>query len=379
MRRPEGLLARLISPALNRFARRLADPELPTPPAGVAHRVYIAPANWAGQAQRWARAIEAFVPDSYAVNMATTGNAHDFPADITVSPTVYNFSYEWQEAQLDYVAGFTHVVIEAERSLFGGRFGDAFAEAELLRSRGLKVAMLCHGHDIRLPSRHLATHQWSHYGEPDALFDTFEEEALHNRAGLDALAAPVFVSTPDLLADVPYATWCPLVIDEARWRSDEQVLLRVVPRVVHVPSDPLVKGSALIAPALEALEAQGLIEYVVVSEVGFDDMPRLYGSADIVLDQFRIGSYGAAACEAMAAGRVVVGHIEESVRARVFADTGRELPIVEANPDNIGEVIQTIIAERAKYRAVAQDGRAFVGAVHTGESSARALQATFLR
>ena len=41
------------------------------------------------------------------------------------------------------------------------------------------------------------------------------------------------------------------------------------------------------------------------------ELVEMVKSADIVVDQLLLGSYGVFACEAMAAGRVTVGHIAD--------------------------------------------------------------------
>ena len=133
------------------------------------------------------------------------------------------------------------------------------------------------------------------------------------------------------------------------------------------------KGSDLIDPIMESLAQRGLITYRRVEGVDPADMPAVYRDADIVLDQFRVGSYGVAACEAMAAGRIVVGHIAHHVRDRVAADTGLELPIVGATPDTIEQVVLDLIAHPERGRAVAARGPAFVEMVHDGRWSAEAL------
>jgi glycosyltransferase involved in cell wall biosynthesis len=133
------------------------------------------------------------------------------------------------------------------------------------------------------------------------------------------------------------------------------------------------KGSELIDPVMESLAERGLITYRRVEGVDPADMPQVYRDADIVVDQFRVGSYGVAACEAMAAGRVVVGHIAQSVRDRVVADTGLELPIIEATPDTIEQVVLDLISHPERGREVAARGPAFVEQVHDGRRSAEAL------
>jgi glycosyltransferase involved in cell wall biosynthesis len=124
---------------------------------------------------------------------------------------------------------------------------------------------------------------------------------------------------------------------------------------------------------LEQLDRAGKIEFRTVTGVPSTEMPRLYGSADVVLDQFRIGSYGAAACEAMAAGRVVVSHVTEATRSAVHMLTGRPLPIVEADAATIAEVISDIVANPEPYRATAADGANFVRSIHSGSNSAHIL------
>ncbi|MFP3786388.1 hypothetical protein, partial [Burkholderia sp. SIMBA_024] len=80
-----------------------------------------------------------------------------FPADTTVPIAVNSASAEWQRAEWEAVQAFTHVLIEAERPIFGGLFGRrVLAEVEALEKAGLSVAFLSHGTDIRSPRAHAA-------------------------------------------------------------------------------------------------------------------------------------------------------------------------------------------------------------------------------
>src|SRR5690606_3787768 len=139
----------------------------------------------------------------------------------------------------------------------------------------------------------------------------------------------VLVSTLDLLTYLPHATWLPVVVDPEAWETDAAPLKHGgIPKVVHVPSSSLVKGTDLIAGTLEHLDAEGVIRYVSASGVVHKMMPELYRDADIVLDQLRRGPYGVAACEAMAAGRIVISHVPH--RDRVLQLAGEDLPILPA-------------------------------------------------
>jgi glycosyltransferase involved in cell wall biosynthesis len=134
-----------------------------------------------------------------------------------------------------------------------------------------------------------------------------------------------------------------------------------------------VKGSELIDPILRRLDDEGVISYRPIERVSFDEMVALYQGADIVLDQFRLADYGVAACEAMAAGRVVVAHVSDSARSMVREQTGLELPIVESTVEELESVLRDILDNRDRYRAIAADGVSFTREVHDGRASARAL------
>ncbi|GAA2929401.1 hypothetical protein GCM10010458_09830 [Microbacterium luteolum] len=337
-------------------------------------RVYIAPTNYSGQGYLWARALEAADPRLGARNMAVdVPGGYAFPADNLVPIAANNASTDWQKTERDAVRRFTHVLIEAERPIFGGLFGrDVAAEVEALEAAGVSVAFISHGTDIRDPREHARRTPWSPYPD-DPRTDLLQVAAETNLALLERLRRPTFVSTPDLLDDVPWARWCPVVVDADRFTTLAPVLARDTARVIHASSSVVQKGSHHIEPALRPLIDSGDVDYALISGVSSDRMPGVIAEADIVLDQFRLGSYGVAACEAMAAGRIVVGHVLPAVRARIEQETGKELPIVEATPDTLQEVIRSLLADRDRAREIAAAGPLFVAAVHSGDRSARAL------
>ncbi len=359
------------------FGYTASDRPDPSRVPDTAHRVYIGPANFAEQGYAWARALERAVPDLAAVSMAPVrgGQGYSFRVDLPVPYPVYAASRRWQLGQRAAVDEFSHVVAEAGRPLFPRLDGgDAFAEARRLRSKGLGVAIMFHGSEIRSPERHAASSPWSPYrDETWADVPRLAQLAAANLRGARELGAPVLVSTCGLLLDVPEARWCPVVVEPTEWRTDAPVLERARPVVVHAPSHGVIKGTALVEPVLHALHGEGLIEYRPVSGVPHSAMAAVYADADVVLDQFRLGDYGVAACEAMAAGRVVVGHVDQQVRAGARAAAGVDLPIVEATSDTLEAVLRQVVGEREPYRALASAGRRFVESFHDGTRSAQVL------
>ncbi|MET3975688.1 hypothetical protein [Cellulosimicrobium sp. BE325] len=361
------------------FGYSAADRPAPVAVPATGRRVYVAPANFAGQGYAWSRALERHVDDLTAVSMAPVRDGgFGFRVDDPVPYPVYAASRRWQRAQRKQVLRFTHVVLEAGRPLFP-RLGAGTAAAEVaeLRAHGLRVAMLFHGSDIRSPDRHAASSRWSPFHENGwEEVPRLREIAAVNKATATDLGVPVLVSTPDLLLDVPWARWCPVVVEPERWASGTPLLERERPLVVHAPSRGVVKGTALVEPALRELDAAGVIEYQPVSGVPNDAMPALYGEADVVVDQFRIGNYGVAACEAMAAGRVVVSHVDDQVRSAARDASGLDVPIVEATPDTLSDVLRRIAGDREAFREVASRGPRFVDTLHGGRFSARVLAET---
>ena len=370
---PDRLTHRLL-PKEQRFT--LTDVPGPIAPPHAPLRLLIAPVNFAGQGYTWARAVDS-LPGVAAKNMQyRDGGDLGFPADYSVSKAVFAGSGSWARAQRDAVGkGFSHVLIEAERPIFGNAF-DGFVEREVryLQHRGVTVGAISHGTDLRLPSRHAQLDEWSPFKDMSQPWITpLEAKARANQALLRRLEIPVFVSTPELLLDWPQATWLPIVVQPERWQTITPVLQGPVPVVVHAPTNPLVKGTAQILPVVESLSAAGMIAYRGLTAVAAAQMPEVYAGSDIVLEQFALGMYSVTAVEAMAAGRLVIGHVHEQVRDHVRVTTGRSVPVVEATPDTLRDTLQDIAHRPDHYRDIAAQGPDFVRVVHDGRVSAQVL------
>ena len=339
-------------------------------------RLFVGPANSAGQGWEWARSAEKFLDGVGARNM-TYRRSLPFPADVD-APFPLRGSRAWQVAQLRAVRRFSHVIVESQLPLFPALGRGVTGEIRELRDSGAAVATLCHGSDVRLPSAHAARDPWS----PFLLESYRDTPLLQARAerNLDLLrrlhedGVPAFVSTPDLLLDVPWATWLPVTVDVERWRAPGTPLERDVPVVVHAPSRAALKGTDLVEPVLRELEREGLVEYRQATGLDRDGMLRLYRESDVVVDQLRMGIYGVAACEAMAAGRVVVSHVSEQSRSVAGRAAGQDLPVIEATDDTLRAVLLDVLDRREDARATAARGPGFVQVLHDGRASARALE-----
>lgn len=342
-------------------------------------RLLIAPVNYAGQATAWARALEATDASVSARSMAIeVAGGFSFEADLEVPVSTYHNDPHWQQRQFLAAASATHVLIEAEEPPFGRMLGRSVeAQASALSSRGVKIGHMSHGTDARLPSRHAETSEWSYYRDPSVYLPRLESLARRNIDYLERSKTPIFVSTPDLLLDLPSAHWCPVVVDPTRWAVERSWPPQLPLRVAHAPSNPVLKGTPMILPVLEKLVAEGVISLRLITGVPSAQMPQTLKDADVLLDQFRLGSYGVAACEAMASGCVVVGQVSQQVRDAVHTFGGTELPIVEATPASLEAALRELATD-GQLRQRSEQGVRFVHKVHDGAYSGRVLFERFV-
>ena len=382
--RPLQRLARLIrnprSPFFKPYLRFKGYRPTPVPPPTElprqARRVYIAPVNAAEQARRWASALSDELPDlGAAYMMAPTLTGGVFKRDAPVPVGAFHLSKEWQRAEFARACEFTHVLVEAERPMFGSLFHyDVAREIAALRERGVSVAMLAHGSDVRNPAAHRRLTPWSPFHQDRPEVAALQETSDRNLKLLERLDLPTFVVTLDLLEELPRAHWCPNVAEIDRWASAARELLTEErPIVAHIPSRGWLKGSDRVDPVASALAAEGVFEYRRLSGVPQEEMPSVIGHADIVLEQFGAGAYGTTAVEAMAAGRVVVGYVLPAVRRAIEEVTGLEVPIVEATPDTLEAVLRELLADPERMRTIGARSAEFARTVHDGRLSARLL------
>lgn len=366
---------RVLNPKKYGYRPEDVPPPIVAPPDEV--RLLIAPVNFSGQAYRWARAAAA-LPGVGAVNMQyrkTVGD-YGFTSDYEVPVRVFANSSKWGSRQFDAVAGgFTHVLVEAARPIFGNRFrSDVVAEVNALRAAGVKVGIVVHGSEVRVPSQHAETSPWSPFRNGEwELTDRLEEQTRRSLAIIEELDIPVFASTATLEQFVPRSTWLPVVVDPDAWTGGEPALIREVPVVAHVPSSGVVKGTDAVREAVAPLVREGLIEYREVTGATAREMPQLYRDADVVIDGLRMGNYGVASCEAMAGGRLAVVFLDaEAMReARLH---GTVPPVARADPGSLAAVLRDVIQRRDHYRDLASRGPQFVRDVHDGRRSAETLR-----
>ncbi|MFE9691825.1 glycosyltransferase [Micromonospora sp. NPDC005806] len=335
-------------------------------------RLGLGPANYAGQAAAFAKAISRDNSDvSIEVVMNKLPTSFDYPADVYLE-SLRQPELDFQLEQVNRVLSqYTHVLVDAFMPLFGHLNGDNIeGDLPALHKAGIKVALLAHGSEIRHPGRHLERHQFSLFADaPKGIAAKLQKKAERNRRVAEESGLPAFVTTPDLLEDLPWATWTPLVVDVESWACDRPVMERARPLVLHAPSKRWTKGSDRILPAMQALHDKGVIELRLAEGVAWAEMRKLVRECDLVLDQFTTGSFGTFAVEAMAAGKPVVAYLSD----QVIKTVGGDLPIVNASPANLTEVVESLLDDRDATAKIGLASAEYARTYHDGTWTARQL------
>ncbi|MDU5315666.1 MAG: hypothetical protein E6121_00750 [Varibaculum cambriense] len=344
-------------------------------------RVLIAPFNIAGQGWELARALEANLSDVAAHAMTVDfGGVFSFNADSKVTYGTYALSKEWAKKHFEQVCGFTHVLIEAENSLFGRLFNfDVRREVRALQERGIAVAFLSHGSDTRSPSGHANRHEWSPFANTNQQTVLLQRKADANRELIESLGIPTFVTTPDLLDDLPNAHWCPLVVKPEQWTTRQAAPTVHQPlRVAHIPSRQWLKGTEYIRPVFDELSGSGLIEPKLLEGIPRTAMPKVLSGLDVLVEQLTLGSYGVTALEAICSGCLAVANVSPHVREVIKQQTGIESAIVQADPDTLVEVLKSL-ADDSMRENLLKVQKEYVAKVHTGTMSAKVLETEWLK
>lgn len=112
--------------------------------------------------------------------------------------------------------------------------------------------------------------------------------------------------------------------------------------ILHVPTEPIVKGTPEIAKIFKKLEKKYQnVNFKILPTMDREHLLKELSQADIVIDQIIVGWYGGQAVEAMAMGKVVMAYLHPPYLAMV--PYGKEIPIFNTNPWSLEQDLETLI------------------------------------
>jgi glycosyltransferase involved in cell wall biosynthesis len=202
----------------------------------------------------------------------------------------------------------------------------------------------------------------SYYSEES---DAFKRESI---SYFSKLAHAVYAVNPDLLNVLPEASrfvpYCHLFFDE--WVPASVHEHNGPLRILHAPSNRMVKGTDLLLSALEKLKEQGYVfELLLVEGMSNAEARKVYESADILVDQLFAGWYGGLAVELMALGKPVLAYIRDEDLRFIDQEMRQQLPILQTTPDSVLEVLRGVLEmTRPELVALGMRSRAFVERWH---------------
>ncbi|HEU0155403.1 MAG TPA: hypothetical protein VFQ82_04980, partial [Stellaceae bacterium] len=247
------------------------------------------------------------------------------------------------------------------RTLLWRRPGDIFNAMDLpfIRLAGPRVAYRFTGYDLRRKSLELQLNPYSpyRYGYESGFAEEDQERYL---ASVGAYVDQFIVQDPEMQSYCPQARIIPRALDLTRFPLCEPVA-NPRPLVIHAPSRRAVKGTEFVLNAVDRLKEDGLdFDFRLIENMSNREALEQYRRADVVVDQLLVGWYGVLSMEAMALGKAAIAYI----RPDLTGFFGSSMPLLNANPDTIIDVMRSAIADRELREEIGRRGRAFVTDVH---------------
>ena len=141
------------------------------------------------------------------------------------------------------------------------------------------------------------------------------------------------------------------------------------PLIIHAPSHKGGKGTKAVLNAVNDLSGKLEFDFKLIHNVPRKEALTCISKCDIMLDQFVGGYFGLAALEAMAFGKPTFCYIKPFC----LSQSPDDLPIVNANQDNLTEILKEFIKDGQKRYEVGRKSRAYVEKYHDAHKIARQL------
>ena len=240
--------------------------------------------------------------------------------------------------------------------------GHHLIEGKLLAKKQIPMIMSFGGGDARIVSEARAKNPYF-YRQPD------ERRDERIRAYLKSISRHRrYVATDyEMMSYVePYFEKCYLFrqpVDLSTIQFNAPQLDRP-PVILHIPTEPLVKGTKYVVDAIEKLKAEGYkFEFRLKRQLTQAEMYDEIASCDVYVDELLCGSHGVTSVETMAAGKVTVTYIRPDLVPKFPA----EIPLVNANPDTFYSKLKELICEPALRADLSCRSRQYVEKYHDAD------------
>ena len=254
----------------------------------------------------------------------------------------------------------------------------------ILKRLGKKIIVTYQGCDVRQKNFCTSNYAISACAQPDCYGGrcnlTTDESKRRRVIKFSRYAHKIYGISPDLLHFLPpHAQFLPVTpVDLSQWQPSRLRKNNRNLTLLHSPSNRGAKGTQYVLQAIKKLKGQYRnVEVVLVENIPHNEVKELYETADLAIDQLLIGWYGGFAVEMMALGKPVVCYIREEDLKFIPRQMKEELPIINANPSNIYEVLKGLIEDREKLNLIGEHSRAYVERWHDPMKIAKRMKEVY--
>jgi len=193
-------------------------------------------------------------------------------------------------------------------------------------------------------------------------------------------ASKIYVLNPDLVnyfsgkaEFLPYASYDVYLQRNIGISGNSRI------RIGHAPTVQDTKGTKYVFEAIESLKSEGFdIDFVLIEGLKRNEAIKLYETLDLLVDQLIIGWYGGLSLELMSMGKPVICYINEKDLRHIPEDMRNELPIINANPVTIKDVIREYITGKGVYlKEIGEKSRRYALKYHNPKSIAEKVKADY--
>lgn len=252
-----------------------------------------------------------------------------------------------------------------------------FADVAFFRRAGKGIVVTYQGDDARQGDYCLDNYEITIAKEVDEDYYNVRSDAYKRRqiARFRRYADRIYALNPDLLNVLPLAEFIPYAHVYPPQLVPHYPAPRARPRIMHAPTHRKAKGTRYFLEATERLQREDVpFELELIENLPHEEALRRYREADLVVDQLLAGWYGGFAVEAMALGKPVVAYLRESDLHVVPREMRAELPVIDADPETIYDVLKEWLTVRR--HALPERGyasRAYVERWHDARAIAQRL------
>ena len=147
-----------------------------------------------------------------------------------------------------------------------------------------------------------------------------------------------------------------------------------IPVLVHTPTATGGKGTRFVRAVIEKLKQTYSFEYLEIINKTHEEALSTISKADIFLDQFLVGAYGMASCEAMAMGKPVFCYLLEPLAELL----PKECPIVSADIDSLESELIKYLQNAELRNNTGRQSRLYVERYHDAYKICKELNTKIL-